>query len=43
VGQAFRDVHAAAAHMALNWEMAAKPYGQMRLGLAVDPSQTFLL
>ena len=40
---AFRDAHAAAAHMALNWEMAAKPYGQMRLGLDVDPNETFLL
>jgi alkylation response protein AidB-like acyl-CoA dehydrogenase len=43
VGQAFRDVHAAAAHVAFNWEMAAKPYGQLRLGLAVDPAETFLL
>ena len=43
VGQAFRDVHAAAAHVAFNWEMAARPYGQMRLGIAVDPAETFLL
>ena len=43
VGQAFRDAHAAAAHMAFNWEMAARPYGQMRLGFDVDPSETFLL
>jgi 3-hydroxy-9,10-secoandrosta-1,3,5(10)-triene-9,17-dione monooxygenase len=40
---AFRDAHAAAAHMALSWEMAAKPYGQLRLGLEVDPNDAFLL
>jgi alkylation response protein AidB-like acyl-CoA dehydrogenase len=43
VQRAFRDAHAAAAHMALNWEMAAKPYGQIRLGLEVDPNDAFLL
>lgn len=29
----FRDIHAAAAHSALRWEIAAAPYGRLALGL----------
>lgn len=43
VQRAFRDAHAAAAHFAFNWEMAAKPYGQLRLGVDIDPNDAFLL
>jgi alkylation response protein AidB-like acyl-CoA dehydrogenase len=30
------DANAAAAHLFLNWELGARPYGQYRLGLPVD-------
>lgn len=34
----FRDVHAAAAHLALNWEASGIGYGQLKLGVEpVDP------
>jgi len=32
----FCDANAAAAHLFLNWELGARPYGQYRLGLPVD-------
>ena len=34
--RAFRDVHAAVAHIALNWEPAATAYGKVALGLPPD-------
>ena len=34
--RAFRDVHAAVAHIALNWEPAATAYGKVALGLPSD-------
>jgi alkylation response protein AidB-like acyl-CoA dehydrogenase len=38
--RAFRDIHAAAAQIALNWEAAARAFGRVRLGL--DPGDPFL-
>jgi alkylation response protein AidB-like acyl-CoA dehydrogenase len=32
----FCDANAAAAHLFLNWELGARPYGQYRLGLPID-------
>jgi alkylation response protein AidB-like acyl-CoA dehydrogenase len=34
--RAFRDVHAAAAHIGFSWEMSAGPYGQWALGYDVE-------
>jgi 3-hydroxy-9,10-secoandrosta-1,3,5(10)-triene-9,17-dione monooxygenase len=34
--RAFRDVHAAAAHIGFSWEMAAGPYGQWALGYDLE-------
>jgi alkylation response protein AidB-like acyl-CoA dehydrogenase len=34
--RAFRDVHAAAAHIGFSWEMSAGPYGQFVLGQEVE-------
>jgi len=34
--RAFRDVHAAAAHIGFSWEMSAGPYGQWALGYEVE-------
>jgi alkylation response protein AidB-like acyl-CoA dehydrogenase len=36
----FRDAHAAAAHIALNWDASGRPYGQFKLG--VPPTDPFL-
>ena len=36
VQRAFRDVHAAASHIALNWDAAATAYGRVVLGRAGD-------
>ncbi len=36
--RAFRDVHVAAQHTAVAWDMMASPYGLARLGHQLDPS-----
>ncbi len=36
--RAFRDVHVAAQHTAVAWDMMASPYGLARLGHELDPS-----
>ncbi len=36
--RAFRDVHVAAQHTAVAWDMMAAPYGLARLGHELDPS-----